>query len=260
MPIPLSPAESAVAPQAPAWRTSRFWPRMLPTLAAVAAVAVCVLAGNWQLGRMRAKETLGGQLASAARSEPIPLMSLPASADWPSLRFRPVEAVGAYVPKRQILIDNKVVAGRAGYYVVTPLALADGRHVLVNRGWVAQSRTRAELPDVSPPPGAVSVRGRIAIPPAGYFELRREDGAGPVRQNLDLARFAAETGIDVLPAIVEATDPPVPDDGLVRDWPAPDFGIQTHLIYMVQWYAFALLVTVLWLWFNRPKGAGDHEH
>ena len=260
MAIPLSSAESAVAPEAVRWWVRRFRPRILPTLAAVAAVVVCVMAGHWQQGRMQAKEALAAQQAAAMLHEPIALASLPAQADWASLRYRPVEATGEYVAYRQILIDNKVSAGRAGFHIVTPLALADGRHVLVNRGWIALGRTRAELADVPPPSGAVSVRGRIAIPTMGYFELQREAGTGPVWQNLDPMRFAAATGINVLPAIIEATAAPTPDDGLVRDWPAPDFGIEMHRIYMVQWYAFALVVTVLWLWLNRPKRADDSDH
>ena len=255
MPNSLSSADSAVAPEAARWWVRRFRPRLLPTLVAGAAVAVCVVAGNWQQGRMRAKEALGAQLAAAIQSEPVALASLPASADWASLRYRPVEATGEYVAHRQILIDNKVVAGRAGFHVVTPLALADGRDVLVNRGWIAQGRTRAELPDAPPPPGVVTVRGRIAIPAIRYVELKQEALSGPVWQNLDPMRFAAATGIDVLPAIVEATVAPAPDDRLVRDWPAPDFGLEAHRIYMVQWYAFALLVFILWLWFNRPQTA-----
>ena len=255
----MSPAKNSGASRAAGWRAPRFRRRLLPTLAAIAAVVVCVAAGNWQQARMRAKEALGGQLVAAMQNEPIALASLPASADWPSLRYRPVVATGVYVPQRQILIDNRVAAGRAGFHVITPLALADGRYVLVNRGWVAQRRTRTVLPEVAPPRGTVSVRGRIAIPPAAYFELQREEGAGPVRQNLDLARFTAATGISVLPAIVEATAAPVPDDGLIRDWPAPDLGIETHRIYMMQWYAFALVVVFLWFWLNRPRGADDGD-
>jgi surfeit locus 1 family protein len=60
-----------------------------------------------------------------------------------------------------------------------------------------------------------------------------------------------------LPAVIEATAAPVPDDGLLRDWPAPDFGIETHRIYMVQWYAFAVLAAALWFWFHRPRAARD---
>lgn len=231
----------------------RFRPRVLPTLAMLAAVAVCVAAGHWQQSRMHEKEALRAQLDAAMQSAPVALAELPAAADWPALRFRPVVATGEYVARGQILVDNKVVAGRAGFHVVTPLALADGRHVLVNRGWVAQGASRAALPDVPPPAGPVSVRGRIAIASTGYLELKPEAPAGPVWQNLDPARYGEATGLRVLPVVVEATSAPVPDDGLVRDWPAPDFGVATHRIYMVQWYTFALLAVALWLWFNRPR-------
>jgi len=93
------------------------------------------------------------------------------------------------------------------------------------------------------------------VPTAGYLELKPDVASGPVRQNLDPARFAADTGLPVLPVVIEATAPPVPDDGLVRAWPAPDFGVDTHRIYMVQWYAFAAMAGLLWLWFHRPRGA-----
>jgi surfeit locus 1 family protein len=253
MPNAVSPPGSAAPPQAPA---RRFRPRALPTLAMVAAVALCVVAGNWQQRRMHEKEALRAQLDAASQAAPLDLAGLRAAADWPALRFRSVVATGEYVARGQIFIDNKVVAGRAGFHVVTPLALADGRHVLVNRGWIAQGASRSILPDVPPPAGSVSVRGRIAIPTAGYLELAPEATTGAVWQNLDPARYGAATGLAVLPAIVEATSAPAPDDALVRDWPAPDFGIATHRIYMVQWYAFALLAFALWLWFNRPRPAG----
>ena len=99
--------------------------RLLPTVAMVAAVAVCIAAGNWQRGRMSQKEALGERLAAAAVA---PLVPLPADVgDWSTWRFRRVELAGRYDAPRQIMIDNKVHAGRAGYHVVTPLVLTDGR-------------------------------------------------------------------------------------------------------------------------------------
>ena len=231
----------------------RIRPRVLPTLAAIAVVAVCVAAGNWQKSRMHVKEVLRAQYAAALTVAPIALTSVPSDADWSSLRYRPVTAAGEYVAAKQMLIDNKVVAGRAGFHVVTPLALQDGRVVLVNRGWIALEASRARLPQAAPPAGGVTVRGRIALPAAGYLELRTDIASGPLKQNLDPARFAADTGLRVLPVVVEVTEPPVPDDGLVRLWPAPDFGVDTHRIYMMQWYAFALLAALLWAWFHRPR-------
>ena len=110
-------------------------------------------------------------------------------------------------PQRQILIDNKVAAGRAGFHVVTPLALRDGRVVLVNRGWIAQQASRSVLPEAPPPAGEVTVRGRIAIPrdglPRAQARLDQRSGSAEPRSR---ARFAAATGLAVLPVVVEATE------------------------------------------------------
>jgi surfeit locus 1 family protein len=245
----------SAAPRAP----RRFRPGVLPTLAMLAAVAVCGAAGRWQQGRMHDKEALRAQMDAAQRMAPVPLAGLPGAADWTALRYRPVAADGVYRAHAQILIDNRVHDGRAGYHVVAPLDLPDGRTVLVNRGWVAQGASRAALPDAPPPPGAVVVEGRIAVPAAGYLELKATAPVGPVWQNLDPARFAAATGVGVLPIVIEQTAAPVPDDGLVRAWPAPDFGIDKHRIYMVQWYAFATLAIALWLILNlRRPPSPDH--
>ena len=228
---------------------------LIPTLATVIGIVVFVAAGNWQQRRMHAKEALRAQYDAAIALPPIALSTVPSRADWTSLRYRPATATGEYLAPKQMLIDNKVVAGRAGYHVVTPLTLTDGRIVLVNRGWIGQQASRSALPQAAPPAGQVTVRGRIALPAAGYLELKPDVASGPLRQNLDPARFAADTGLAVLPVVVEVTEPPVPDDGLVRAWPAPDFGVDTHRIYMMQWYAFALLAALLWLWFHRPRVA-----
>lgn len=243
------------SPGTPAAR--RFRPRALPTIAAALAVAVFAAAGDWQGRRMKEKASLRAQLDAAAAEAPIALASLPAAADWSALRYRPVTAVGEYDARAQVLVDNRVHEGRAGYHVVTPLRLADGRVALVNRGWTPVGASRAALPAVAPPGGTVTVVGRIALPSSGFVELAKEPSPGPVWQNLDPARFAAATGVAVMPAMIEATRAPVPDDGLVRDWPAPDFGVEKHRIYMLQWYAFAALAVALWIVFGlRRPGAG----
>jgi surfeit locus 1 family protein len=229
----------------------RFRPRLVPTLAAIAAIVLFVGAGNWQRGRMQTKDALRADYDAAALLAPLDVSALPAADAWPALRFRPVQATGEFDAARQILIDNKVHAGRAGYDVVTPLKLADGRAVLVVRGWIAQGASRADLPAAPPPAGPVTVHGRVALPSGAYVELASAPPAGPVWQNLDPARFAAATGLAVPPAVIEATGAAA--DGLVRDWPAPDFGSDRHRIYMVQWYAFAALAAVLWLVLNLRR-------
>jgi surfeit locus 1 family protein len=59
----------------------------------------------------------------------------------------------------------------------------------------------------------------------------------------------------VLPIVVEQTAPTSATDNLVRNWPAPDFGVEKHRIYMMQWYLFAATAAGLWMYFNlrRPR-------
>jgi len=230
----------------------RFRPPLVPTLAAIVVIVIGIAAGNWQHRRMEQKQALAAELDAAAKAPPLALDALRTDTDWSTLRYRPVLARGVYIADRQILVDNKVVGGRAGYDVVTPLALDDGRLVLVVRGWVAMPSSRATLPAAPPPPGIADVRGRLAVPSSRYVELEPDATEGAVRQHLDPARYAAATGLRVLPVVIEQTEAPAAD-GLVRAWPAPELGVDIHRIYMVQWYAFAALTLVLWLWLNRPR-------
>lgn len=205
-----------------------------------------VVAGNWQRDRMAQKEAWGEQLA---RAEAAPTVSLPEGvADWEAWRYRSVEARGRFDAARQFLVDNKVHQARAGYHVVTPLVLDDGRVLLVDRGWVAAGRTRAEVPVVAVPDGERVVRGRLNVPPRGYVELGATPPERGVWQNLDPQRFAAASGLPVLPVVLEATEGA--GEGLVREWTRPGTGADKHRIYMMQWYAFAALAAGLWAWFT----------
>jgi surfeit locus 1 family protein len=225
--------------------TRTFLRRVTPALAALVAIGVCLAAGNWQRGRMVQKEALGAQMSAAQAAVRVPLPE--GVADWNAWRFRAVEARGTFDASRQFLVDNKVHRGRAGYHVVTPLRLADGRAVLVDRGWIAAGATRAELPVVPVPEAAVVVHGRLNVPPADYVELAHSAPERGVWQNLDPARFATATGLEVLPVVIEVTQDA--GDGLAREWPRPDAGADKHRIYMLQWYAFAALAAGLWGWF-----------
>ena len=225
---------------------------MLPTFATLVAVALFVTAGNWQRARFDAKEALRAQIDAASAALPV---ALPIDVDdWNAWRFHPVIATGTFDPKHQILIDNRVHEGSVGFDVVTPLELDDGRLVLVDRGFVAGGPTREILPAVPPSEGVVAVQGRVNLPADHYFELGRDAPKGALWQHLDPRRFADATGLSVLPIVIEATAPTPGDEKLVRDWPAPDLGIERHRIYMVQWYAFAALALGLWAWFVlRPR-------
>jgi surfeit locus 1 family protein len=110
---------------------------------------------------------------------------------------------------------------------------------------------------VQTPAGVVEIVGRATIPPKRYLELKADSGEGALRQNLDIERIAASSGLNLLPFVVEQTDPVIPPDDLLREWPRPDFGIERHLSYMVQWYSLAALTIALWLALNWRRRLED---
>jgi len=231
------------------FRARRFAPSFWPTLGMLALVAITVSLGNWQRHRAAEKEALAAQFQAAAANTAVVLTG--EEHDAARLLYRTVRATGEFDATHELLIDNKLHAGRPGFHVVAPFCFASTRRcVLVNRGWIAQGATRSNLPSTPPPAGSVTVEGRATVPPQRYLELDREDPRARLQQNLDIGRVAAATGLDLLPIVIEQSDPVVPPDGLLRDWPPPDFNVERHLSYMLQWYSFAVLAIVLWLALN----------
>jgi len=236
--------------------THRFRPTLLPTVAMVALAVLAIALGNWQRHRADEKGAAAALASAAAREAPVDLAVAGGDAD--AVLYRTVHGFGEFDAAHAVLIDNKVHGGRPGYEVVTPFRLGEGkRYVLVDRGWVAQGPTRLQLPSVQTPAGVVEITGRATLPPKRYLELKADPGTGALRQNLDIDRIAAASGLTLLPFVVEQTDPVIPPDELLRVWSQPDFGIERHLSYMVQWYSLAALAIVLWLALNWRRRVED---
>jgi surfeit locus 1 family protein len=206
---------------------------------AAAACAAGIALGNWQARRAEEKRALGAQLAQAMGAPPVAISSAPVDAG--SVVRKKVAATGRFDDRHTIFLDNKLRRGRPGYEVVTPLRL-NGMSVLVKRGWVAAGRTREVLPVVPVPEGAVRVEG-LALAHLPHALAAGAASPGKVRQNLELDAFARETGLRLQPVVIEQYSPA--EDGLVREWPRPDLGVEKHESYSLQWYSLAVLALVL---------------
>ena len=214
-----------------------------------AACTAFVLLGNWQTRRAEQKRALGVELERSLKSLPIEVRP---GVDAHTLIQKRVAASGRFVAGRTVLLDNKLRQGRPGYEVITPLALAGSdAYVLVNRGWVAAGSSRQQLPDVRTPASEVRLDG-IALERLPHA-LEAGASSGRVRQNLDIDAYAAETGLKLLPLVIEQHSDS--GDGLLRDWPAPDLGIEKHESYALQWYLFAGLAVVLLIVLSFRRGA-----
>jgi surfeit locus 1 family protein len=202
-----------------------FRPRFRVLLPAALGCAAGIALGQWQDGRADEKRAAAAAVQRAS-------------------------VAGSFVGRHTVLLDNKVRHKQPGYEVVTPLRLdGSAEHVLVNRGWIAAPRTREVLPDVRTPPGPVRIEGvvRERLPRL----LVQGEAKGSVRQTLDIASFAAETGLRLQPRIIEQHSPL--EDGLLREWARPDAGIDKHRSYALQWYSLAALAAALGIVFSLRK-------
>jgi surfeit locus 1 family protein len=226
-----------------------------PTLAMLALLPVMIGLGMWQLDRAGQKLRLQAEYDSRQLEPEVRLVSVLENPD--ALRFRRVIARGHYEPEQQILIDNRVHQGQAGYHVLTPLRLEDSSvRVLVNRGWVPLGQDRAVLPLIETPRGMVEVRGLAAVPQTKGFHLggAKPPGEGwqPVWQYLDLDVFRNNVAFPVQPIVI-LLDPDSSNGGFVRQWARLDAGIATHQGYAFQWFSLAAALAAIYILLNTRK-------
>jgi surfeit locus 1 family protein len=213
----------------------------------IAAAAVCVRLGFWQLARLDHKRQLNARLRSSLSRTPEPVADARRLPD--SLMHRPVVLRGTFDSKRHVLLVGRSHDGESGVHLVTPLAIeGDSIAVLVDRGWLpAPDGVNARPQDV-PATGTRAVTGIADT-------LASAPGSGALRPlaSDSLSLYSAEElGFDSLAArwpyplarfvvreLPSRDAPPLP----VREAPEP-FNETMHLGYAAQWFAFALILLV----------------
>ena len=226
-----------------------FTPGAWPTAGAAVLIALTLSLARWQVHRGDEKEARQALLEERAAEPPVTLAGPVDSAE--PLLYRRVRAAGEWLPRGQIFIDNQILAGRAGYHVVTPLRLAGAKEsVLVNRGWIARGPQYPHAPAVPVPAGLVQMTGMATLPPKRFLELGAATVQGDVWQNLSLDRYRSESGIAILPLVILA-DAAAPGLAPVRD--KPDTGVERHREYALTWFSLAATTLVLWIALNLKR-------
>jgi surfeit locus 1 family protein len=222
-------------------------------LAALLGLALTARLGVWQLDR--AAQKVAAAAAVEAQGQLLPLRNvdladLTASAD--AQLNRRVILRGHWLADKTVFLDNRPMDGRVGFFVLTPLQL-EGRPeaVLVQRGWVPRnSRDRENLPQLDTPTALIELEGRLTASPSRLYEFSASP-TGAIRQNVTVAAFAEELRQPMLPLTVLQQGSA--SEGLLRDWPPADLGLQKHYGYAFQWFALAALILGLYVWFQLVK-------
>lgn len=223
----------------PGWQMTLFTALMLP----------CVIAlGLWQLDRGAGKRAL-----EQAYLEQLTRLPVDEDAHQPGVNFQRLRLRGKYDNQRYFLLDNQVLDGQVGYWIIHLFNATSGRTYLVNRGFLAGSAARDVLPRPVTPAGELAVIG-VNWPFTGLIPVYDDDAwadGWPKRvQRLDIARMAelsAAVGVQI------RLEPGQP--GVAHSAPfAAVLSDAKHRGYAATWFGLAAALVVLYLVYGFHRG------
>jgi surfeit locus 1 family protein len=215
--------------------------------------ATAIHLGVWQLGRADEKQALID--LRAKRTEPLEMGSTlliwRTDRNAEDLDQQRVLITGRWRFDQSVALDNRAWEGRAGAHVLTPVVLADGSHVWVNRGWMPKPPGVNQV-DIAAAPDPVRLQGMALASVMKRIELTRQDPTilpGNVWQNFDWQASGQRIGASVWPVIVWQTSDN--NDGLLRKLPEVNSDVPKHLGYALQWFLI-FLACLFFAWRLRP--------
>jgi surfeit locus 1 family protein len=217
------------------------------------AVPAFVWLGFWQWHRGEYRSRLWADFQRAD----VPAIQANAATVESLPRFTRVQVRGEFDAGRQVLLDNISHEGAPGYEVLTLLRLADGAHLMVDRGWVPFSGYRDRLPDVAlSAPGEQLLSGRLSnLPVAGIAA-----GKSPPAEEGPWPRVSSFPGHDELAHLwgVKLLAPVLLLDagsgpGYLREWKPPGVSPDRNYSYAIQWWSFALLAVAMFIGLNLKR-------
>lgn len=220
---------------------------LLSHLFVLALILAMLWAGFWQWGRRAEVRERNERIVARTAVAEASLTDL-IDADLPldevsELEFRRVTVTGEFDRSEEVLVRNRPFQGAPGSWALTPLVLADGTAVLVNRGWIPRSYTPdGDRAAVDPPPGTVTVNGWLR-PTETRQGLQAGDAPTGDLTSVarpDIARLRQQIDYELFPGFVQAE---VVDNSGATPVPLalPELTDGPHLSYAAQWAIFATI-------------------
>lgn len=235
---------------------------LVPGLVSLVGVAVLIGLGVWQLERMAWKRALIATLTERLAADPVPL---PPPAAWPGLsreanEFRRVRVSGTFRHDKEALVyaigsGSRTAPTGLGYRVFTPLVLAGGETVLVDRGFVPDADKAPETRAAGQVTGPLEIVALLRWPETRPTFAPADDPGRNIWFARDPAAIAAVKGLTI-PAFYLDLETPAPPGGLPRPVLLRPNLPDNHLQYAITWFSLALALAAIFLiWaFGRRKG------
>ncbi len=232
----------------------RLQPLFWPTFFALPALLMLLALGTWQLQRLEWKNDLIASFEQRSSASPI---EFPLAGEITTdLEFRRLRLVGRFDHNKEIFMTGRTYEGNAGFHIVTPFSLRDGRIVLVNRGWVSETYRDPVKRPFTLVEGEVTLDAILRFPgKKGYFvpENQAENGFW---FTLVPAQIVAHLGLSsqAVTSVYAAT---IRTGDVVKLPIAARTKLNlrnSHLSYAVTWYGIALALIGVYLAFHHQAG------
>ncbi|MBA4501076.1 SURF1 family protein [Marinobacterium marinum] len=212
-------------------------------------VPLLLFLGGWQWQRAEQKRVWLQQLNSAPATTVAGALQRLERHDWV-----PVQLEIELMPLKIFLLDNRTWQGRAGYEVVVPIRVDEGRWWLGSLGWVAAPPRRDQLPVVELSRRRVRVEGVLSRPLESVTLAASQVEPGWPRriQSLDMKQIHAALAVPVEHLVLHLKTA-VSEVILPRERIYTGIEPERHLGYAVQWFGLALALALWLMWVERKE-------
>lgn len=207
--------------------------------------------GFWQLERAQQKRALVKEYNHRPEQAPIAFEKL--FQPGAEVRYYNLELRGHFDHAHEIVLDNRTQDAKVGYEIYTPFKVqGTDKTILVDRGFISASTDRSRLPAIQAHPGLIKIKGVVNKAPS-YFALGEmqdsQKASYPLRvQFIDLKALSSLLGKPLAPYVLWL-DPQSPY-GFDRQWKVSYMPPEKHVMYAVQWFAFASCLLILFVALN----------
>ena len=231
-------------------KRKKFKPGVRITIFFVIFAVVFFSLGIWQIERGQTKTQIMSEFENKLTKEPIYLNA-------ESKKWDRVLVSGKWENKKQLLIDNVIHQGIAGYKVLTPLRIDEtNKLILVDRGWIKQNKFRDQLPDIQIPDNFESVIGTLEQPELGLVlsdELISNNWP-KISQTKNVEVISKAYTEEIFPMILLA-DPLLKNSlEYIKITPTNMTPIK-HYGYSSQWFLMFIVLCFMYIWYGLSRNA-----
>ena len=213
------------------------------TLLVLAAIAVMVRLGVWQLDRLAQRRAFNADVASQLQAPP--LTDLTGVQDLLGLRYRAVVVRGEYDFTQQIALSNQTWRGQLGLHLITPLVIAGtDQAVLVDRGWIPYQDANPANWTKFAEPGVVEIRGRIRPTQTSLIPVAPPTTRQDSWFRVDITGLQTQVSHPLLPIYIQQSPDPASEALLYRSELNFDLSEGPHIGYALTWFALAAILGI----------------